>query len=182
MIIFGHCTSERRETGGAFACPKCQTESTYSMRRTYNYFSLYFIPVWRLDLVAEGVECNSCRGLFPVTVLAGQAGSVSSPFAAGQDAGSAMTENLGNVVSLTDRAVAEILRRHHLGCWTTEAAVRITPDGNKGFLIGFDFALTDGRDWLGQSHQIPLLVDRRDAPQLWGKTIDYVDGRFCKAV
>src|SRR5688572_13476631 len=64
MIIFGHCTSERRETGGTFACPTCQTESAYSMRRTYNYFSLYFIPVWRLDLVAEGVECNSCRGLF----------------------------------------------------------------------------------------------------------------------
>ena len=179
MIIIGYCTSERLENGGSFACPTCQTDSTYSMRRTYRYFSLYFIPVWRLNLIAEAVECNSCRLLFPVTVLVGQAGAVDSPFAAGQDAGPTTIDSLGNVVNLSDRAVTEILRRHRLGGWTTEAAVRITPDGNNSFLIGFDYALTDGRDWLGQSHDIPLLMDRRDAPQLWGKTIDFREGRFC---
>jgi len=112
--------------------------------------------------------------------LAMHAEVVGSPFVAGQDAGAAVSDHLGSVVSLTERAVAEILRRHGIGHWTTEAAVRITPDGRDTYTIAFDYPLTDGRDWLGQSHQIPMLVDRRDAPLLWGKTIDFRDGRFCE--
>ena len=38
-------------------------------------------------------------------VYAGQAAAIASPFFAGQDAGSTTNDQLGNVVSLTDRAV-----------------------------------------------------------------------------
>jgi hypothetical protein len=151
------------------------------MLRTYNYFHVYFIPFWRLDLISEQVVCERCGVAQPVTVLASDAGRVTSPFVAGQDGGGAVGENLGNVVTLTEEAVAEILRRHGAGTWTTEAAVRITPDSN-GYAIAFDYPLTDGRDWIGHSHHIPLLVDRRDAPLLLGKTIDFRAGKFCDAL
>jgi len=180
MIVFGYTTSDRLETGGTFLCRACQSESTFFMRRTYRYFHLYFIPLWRLQLIAEAVECGSCRSVLPVTVLSVQAHAVTSPFESGQDAGAGVNENLGNVVTLTERAVAEIARLHSDGNWTTEAAVRITPDGRDTFTVAFDYPLTDGRDWLGESHHIPLLVDRRDAPLLWGKTIDFQNGRFCE--
>src|SRR5208337_3569559 len=52
-------------------------------------------------------------------------------------------------------------RREHLGS---------APRGN------FDYALADGRDWIGESRGIGIIVDRRDAPLLLGRTIDFLNG------
>ncbi|MEZ6112717.1 MAG: hypothetical protein R3C99_17155 [Pirellulaceae bacterium] len=58
--------------------------------------------------------------------------------------------------------------------------VRVTPDISdyRKVTIQFDFALADGRDWIGQSQGIPIVVDREVAPELQGRIIDFRDGDF----
>jgi Fe-S cluster assembly iron-binding protein IscA len=48
-------------------------------------------------------------------------------------------------------------------------------------LIAFDIALADGRDWIGESNGIPVVVDRTVAPQLQGSTIDFREGEFARS-
>ena len=92
------------------------------------------------------------------------------------------TDNFGNIISLTDAAVAEIKRRHKRGQFDSDVVVRVEPDRSevRKVSIAFDFALADGRDWIGQSRGIPIVVDRAIAPQLHGSTIDFRDGVFMR--
>jgi len=41
-----------------------------------------------------------------------------------------------------------------------------------------DLPITEGRDWIGQSHGVSILVSKKDAPRLEGLTIDFQDGRY----
>jgi Fe-S cluster assembly iron-binding protein IscA len=63
-----------------------------------------------------------------------------------------------------------------------DAVVRIEPDALSPIQvrIAFDYALADGRDVMGQSQGIPIVVDRRVAPELVGATIDFRDGTFVR--
>lgn len=182
MILWGNYDRDRQEESGRFDCPQCACETEFVLIRTWNYFHIYFIPLARQELVAERVVCLSCNCAFPVTVLVGSAKSVPSAFESSQTQTNSLSGNFGNVVELTAAAIAEIRRRHAAGRFDSSVVVRVEPDSweARKVSIAFDFPLADGRDWIGQSHGTPLVVDRRVAAQLQGATIDFRDGEFIR--
>jgi len=69
MIIWG--TKGRRDylTYGQFHCPKCDAIRRYAHVRVAKYFTLFFIPLFRLETLAEYIECEKCRTAFDPRVL-----------------------------------------------------------------------------------------------------------------
>ncbi len=116
-------------------------------------------------------------------MLGGLAKGVASAFEAGRDGPTSLSDNFGNIVELTEAACEEIKRRHATGQFGADVVVRIEPDSNvpTHVLVAFDFPLADGRDWIGESHGIPIVIDRRVAPELWGCRIDVCDGAFVRS-
>jgi len=179
MIVWGSCHIECREESGQFPCPQCNQTQTYSVLRTYRYFHLFFIPLCRQEIVAEGVCCEGCGALLPVTFLAASAPTVASQFEASQSGDGAVSSSIGNVVALTERCAIELKRRHTAGGFGQDAVVRVAPGNASEYELLFDFAVANGQDWIGESQGLPVVVDRRDAPTLLGKTIDFQNGKFC---
>lgn len=182
MIHWGHYHLERREDTGHFDCPQCEGDQTFTLLRTWNYFHIYFIPLLKQQLVAEKVLCNRCSSAFPITVLSKAAKTVTA-FDADRDGAHSFFDNFGNVIEFTDAACEEIKRRLSAGKFGAEAVVRITPDSMAPNHVGvlFDFALADGRDWIGKSRGIPVVVDRNDARELQGAKVDFRDGTFVRS-
>ncbi len=185
MFHWSDYQTERCEDSGQFVCPECGARSSYDLYRTYRHFRFYLmiIPIIHSkELFGETVRCKACGVRLPITVLAIDAPVVGSVTDAGTDAGCGISRNLGNVIELSEAAAQEILRRHFSGEFHGKPVVRITlplsPD--EGYMVGFDYALADGRDWIGESRGIGIIVDRRDAPLLLGRTIDCRNGVFCE--
>jgi len=105
---------------------------------------------------------------------------VDSAFTASSPAGGSALDHFGNVVTLSDAAVVEISQRHAQGGYEHDVAVRveIEDEHQRTCRIGFDYPEADGRDWIGDSKGITILVDRRDASSIHGSTIQYEDGIF----
>jgi Fe-S cluster assembly iron-binding protein IscA len=183
MFLWGSRTVERCEERGDFICPRCRASATYSIWRNYSYLHVYFIPLLRQRLLSEHVVCDSCFTPHPITVLVGRSPRVGSAFEAGQESDGSIQSTFGNVVFLSETAEAEIVKRRLIAGFGPDLAVRITPsDNNVSYAIEFDDAIADGRDWIGESRGIAIVVDRRDAPLLLGKTIDFCNGSFCDAL
>ncbi|QDU94928.1 hypothetical protein [Lignipirellula cremea] len=180
MIIWGNIELEKQEEVGDFHCPACNCERKFELLRTRDCFHLFFIPLGQGELLQERIRCQSCRRPYPVTLLAWSAPTLASPEEAARPASEFLLSNFGNVVALTDSAAEEIRRRHLEGDFETSLAVRIEPvsRADKEIAITFDTPIADGRDWLGAAHGLPLVVDRRSAPDLVGTTIDFRDGQF----
>ncbi|WP_425614918.1 hypothetical protein NA78x_004802 [Anatilimnocola sp. NA78] len=122
----------------------------------------------------------TCRTTFPISILAHYASPVASGLAAGQEGSNAFAENFGTVVQLTPAAAEQITLLHSQGRFGGDVAVRIEPARAIGgqVAVAFDFPLADGRDWIGSSGGIPIVIDRRSAPELLGSTIDFREGQF----
>ncbi len=87
-----------------------------------------------------------------------------------------------DVVVLTERA-AEATRRHMAEHgFPTGSAIRVDVTGKlrpRRYEISYeDLPITEGRDWIGRSHGVSILVFKKDAPRLEGLTIDFQDGRY----
>ena len=185
MFHWSDYQTEQCEDSGQFVCPECGARSTYDVYRTYRHFRFYlmiFPIVHSKELFGETVRCKACGAALPITVLALGAPAIDPVFEADMDICSGIHRNLGNVVTLSDAAAQEILLRHFSGRFTAKPVVRITPlpSPDEGYMVGFDYALADGRDWIGESHGIGIIVDRRDAPLLLGRTVDFRNGIFCE--
>ena len=181
MLIYGYRPVDRCEERGEFDCPSCKTRTSFALWRTYQYWHVYFIPLLRQSIIQERVRCERCFTPHPITVLANRASSVPSQMEAGQQQfDKSVGGTIGNVVSLSEDAFAEIARRHHAGNFGPDVAIRVTPGTTSStYCVEFDFVLADGSDWIGESRGIPIVIDRRDAPLLLGKTIDFQNGCFC---
>lgn len=181
ILVWGRYNLDRREEEGEFECPRCGTHSTYVVLRTYRYWHIFFVPLIRDEVIAEVIQCDRCWNRYPITILAPNAPAIHSSFVAAQDAGMSLRDSLGNIVGLTEAARLEILRRQCGGRFGNDVVVRVLPPSTREneYRVEFDFPLADGRDWIGESRGIPIVVDRRDAPLLLGKTIDFREGRFC---
>lgn len=70
FVIFG--TKEKtKETGhGQFFCPSCKITRHYLQHESAPYFSLYFIPLFKLGSPKTYIECQSCHHLFAPDLLA----------------------------------------------------------------------------------------------------------------
>ena len=162
MFIWGSYERELQEGTGQFHCPRCNTDRDFTLIRTWLYSHIYFIPIAKQQLLAEHVVCIGCNRTFPTTVLSGEAESVSC-FGTGRFGLSSQADDSRNIVTLTASAVEEIKRRHFEGEFEPNVAVRIEPDIREPnrVSVAFDVLLDDGRDWIGESCGIPILVDRR---------------------
>jgi hypothetical protein len=78
MIIYGHKSREVEIASGQFHCPKCDDQRPYIHKRVAQYFTLFFIPLFKIKTLGEYVECQVCRHAFkPESLgLAPSAGSV----------------------------------------------------------------------------------------------------------
>lgn len=69
MIILGLRDREKEISSGQFNCPKCATLRPYKLIRVVNYFTLYFIPLFKTKKGREYVECQYCHQTFKPEVL-----------------------------------------------------------------------------------------------------------------
>lgn len=69
MIIWGTKGRRQQVTQGQFHCPKCDTDRRYAHMRVARYFTLFFIPLFRLKTLGEYIECQACRTAFDLKVL-----------------------------------------------------------------------------------------------------------------
>ena len=162
MIFWGSVERHHYEDSGTFHCPSCEAESDFSLMRTWSYFHVYFIPLAKQRLISEQIQCHACSTIYPLTVLANSLTEGPLP---GEFQAKSVSDNFGNVVSLTPSAVEEIQRRHTEAEFDPDVVVRVEPDplSPRSVKVTFDFALADGRDWIGESNGIPVVVSREDA-------------------
>jgi len=69
VIVLGTTGVTYPKGGGSFRCPACARERPYRRKRIRRFFTVYFVPLVPLDLIAEFVECRACRGRFKVAVI-----------------------------------------------------------------------------------------------------------------
>lgn len=69
MIIWGSKGREIEESSGTFHCPECKRETSYTLKRLGQYFTLYFIPLFQTKELAKFVECSECKTQFKPEVL-----------------------------------------------------------------------------------------------------------------
>ncbi len=184
MIHWTEYQTEERGALGRFICPQCGADAAYEVRRIFSHCRFYVIvlPIAHSKAIFdESVRCTSCGARLPITALAADAPVVNVSADEGAERGEIAT-SLGNVVVLSRSAAQEILRRFFSSKFKGKPVVRITPplSADEGYLVGFDVALADGRDWIGESQGIGIVIDRRDTALLLGRTIDFHNGIFCE--
>ena len=69
MIIWGTRGLTRKGKVARFYCPQCDGERDYRTVKVQRFFTLYFIPLIPLDVVYEGVRCETCASEFKPAVL-----------------------------------------------------------------------------------------------------------------
>ncbi len=69
MIIFGTRGVTTTPERGTFACPRCNGQTNFNLKRVRRFFTLYFIPVIPLDKLGEYVECAHCQGTYDPEIL-----------------------------------------------------------------------------------------------------------------
>lgn len=180
MIIWGHSQREKSLGSGEFDCPLCATRRPYTYRVLSNWLHVYFIPLFEAEVVAEFVRCETCHETFSVDVLqltGDDAGTRIPAWSSHDQVGS--FGHARTVVSLTDSAVAEIRLRMATAGFESYIAVRVIPEsGGLGCEIQFDDPYSDGRDWIGRSQDICILVDKEDAESIQGAVVDFQGSEF----
>lgn len=69
MIIWGSKARKTVTQSGDFFCPSCRDDRSYTTYKWEKYFTLYFIPLFPMELLGSHVECHGCRGEFNIDVL-----------------------------------------------------------------------------------------------------------------
>ena len=69
IVIFGTRGREVEVGTGTFNCPRCQAERGYVRKRAGTYFTLFFIPIFRVKDHGELIECQTCHQKYQVSVL-----------------------------------------------------------------------------------------------------------------
>jgi hypothetical protein len=69
MIIWGWRTITHSAKTGDFHCPECADKKPYTHQKIRRWFTLYFIPIIPLNVVAEQVKCKQCGQAWKMSVL-----------------------------------------------------------------------------------------------------------------
>jgi transcription elongation factor Elf1 len=69
MIVWGSRGRQMKLGSGEFNCPRCNTKRTYTHKRSTVYFTLYFIPLFKVRDLGEYVECDTCKQSYEMSVL-----------------------------------------------------------------------------------------------------------------
>lgn len=95
IIIWGTRSREVEVGSGSFTCPRCQAQREYVRKRVGTYFTLFFIPLFRIKDHGEFVECAICHQKYELSVLDRRLGAL---------------PKAGPIVSEMDRLRTMILR------------------------------------------------------------------------
>jgi hypothetical protein len=69
FVIFG-TKIKTSETGhGQFFCPFCKTSRPYVQKESANYFTLYFLPLFKTNTPKIYIECQFCHNVFKTELL-----------------------------------------------------------------------------------------------------------------
>ena len=70
IIIFGNGRKEYIEAKGKFKCPNCNFFCIYIVKKTREYFTLFFVSIWPINEKSQPyVECQSCKKKFETSIL-----------------------------------------------------------------------------------------------------------------
>jgi hypothetical protein len=69
VIFWGISDRDRLVKSGTFVCPNCKMQRYCTHRRIESWFSLFFVPLFRLEGVAEYLKCRDCRHSFELPEL-----------------------------------------------------------------------------------------------------------------
>lgn len=69
MIIWGTKGRKKVVAEGDFHCPGCCGTRRYRHVQVSKWFTLYFIPVFRMQQLGEYLECVSCRDAYKPELL-----------------------------------------------------------------------------------------------------------------
>jgi len=69
MIIWGITGKEKEIGSGAFYCPKCDGQKSYTRKRVSKYFTLFFIPLFETKNLGEYLQCADCKTTYKPEVL-----------------------------------------------------------------------------------------------------------------
>jgi hypothetical protein len=69
MIIFGSKARTKVVGRGRFMCPRCQTLRPYERKKVTQHFTLYFIPLVKIDDLGEYIECTHCATRYTTSIL-----------------------------------------------------------------------------------------------------------------
>jgi hypothetical protein len=91
-------------------------------------------------------------------------------------------DDTNEVVTLTKQAAEAAIRQMAERGFPPGSAVRVDVFGRhrpRSYEITYDdLPVTEGREWIGQSHGVTVLVSKRDAERLMGLTIDFQGERY----
>lgn len=91
-----------------------------------------------------------------------------------------MTGHERNVVTLTERAAVQFRHAIDEKGFPHDTALRVAiadPFGPE-YHIEYDLPTSDGRQWVGESHGVTVVVDKSSASELEGLIVDYDNGEF----
>ena len=69
MIIWGSKGQEKEIGTGTFYCPRCDTQRPYIHKKVLRYFTLFFIPIFKIEELGEYLQCGGCNTTFKPEVL-----------------------------------------------------------------------------------------------------------------
>jgi len=64
VYLYGTSERDRLLKSGAFRCPNCRKNRYCTNRIIESWFSLFFVPLYRLDIITEYSKCLDCRHSF----------------------------------------------------------------------------------------------------------------------
>ena len=70
MIILGSKGRPKVISSGKFFCPACNQVRNYQRFLVDKYFTLYWIPLFRIGNMGEYVQCQVCQNSYPPDALA----------------------------------------------------------------------------------------------------------------
>jgi hypothetical protein len=69
MIIWGSRGRTVDVGKGEFNCPNCGIKRQYIQKKAGRWFTLYFIPIFKMQDLGEFVECQTCKRTYQADVL-----------------------------------------------------------------------------------------------------------------
>lgn len=88
MLIYGHRSRETLLGTRSFYCPRCQAQTPARHIRVDRWFTLFFIPLFKIATLGDLLECQTCYGAYKPANGAGRLQTVAldppaNPAAAG---------------------------------------------------------------------------------------------------
>jgi hypothetical protein len=69
FFIFGLNDRQKEISSGSFTCPHCGAIRNYKLMHAGRYFSLYFLPIFKVKDLGEYVACQTCKHIYQPEVL-----------------------------------------------------------------------------------------------------------------